>query len=137
MGSSCIRLDALDTAKTFELDGNGDANSNIYAAATSGGTSWGDDIATSRQQATQQAEAMETAQAQAAATGSINYDLQDVIENRLRAETASAMARATAAEARAKADLAAADRAAEEAQKAENVNVYSTAGNEAEEAQKA
>jgi len=131
MGSSCIRLDALDTAKTFELDGNGDANSNIYAAATSGGTSWGDDIASSREQATQQAQAMETAQAQAAATGSIDYDLQDVIENRLRAETASAMARATAAEARAKADLAAADRAAEEAQKAENVQVYSTAGNEA------
>merc|ERR1719487_3148037 len=90
MGSSCIRLDALDTAKTFELDGNGDANSNIYAAATSGGTSWGEDIASSRQQATQQAQAMETAQAQAAATGSIDYDLQDVIENRLRAETASA-----------------------------------------------
>merc|ERR1719271_2418536 len=74
---------------------------------------------------------METAQAQAAATGSIDYDLQDVIENRLRAETASAMARATAAEARAKADLAAADRAAEQAQKAENAQVYSTAGNEA------
>jgi hypothetical protein len=131
VGSSCIRLDALDTAKTFELDGNGDANSNIYAPAATGGTTWGESIESSQQQATQQAQAMETAQAQAAATGSINYDLQDVIENRLRAETASAMARATAAEARAKADLAAADRAAEEAQKAENVQVYSTSGNEA------
>merc|ERR1719487_2659335 len=131
VGSSCIRLDALDTAKTFELDGNGDANSNIYAPAAEGGTTWGESIESSQQEASNQAQAMETAQAQAAATGSINYDLQDVIENRLRAETASAMARATAAEARAKADLAAADRAAEQAQKAENVNRYSTAGNEA------
>merc|ERR1719199_864993 len=80
VGSSCIRLDALDTAKTFELDGNGDANSNIYAPAETGGTTWGQSIESSQQQATQQAQAMETAQAQAAAAGSINYDLQDVIE---------------------------------------------------------
>merc|ERR1719439_295334 len=67
VGSSCIRLDALDTAKTFELDGNGDANSNIYAPAETGGTTWGESIESSQQQATQQAQAMETAQAQAAA----------------------------------------------------------------------
>jgi hypothetical protein len=111
------------------LDGNGDANSGIYAAASNTTTTWGNTIEENKEAANQEAQAMETAKATADAK--IGYDVQEVITNRMRAETASAMARATAAEARAKADLAAADRAAGEASKAENVQKFGTAGSEA------
>jgi len=127
-GSSCVRLDALETQKTFEFDGNGDANSGVLAAASNESTSWGSQMAS---QETREQEERTSMQAAQDMKESIHYDVQAVMENRLRAETASAMARASAAEARAKADLAAADRAATDAAKADGVGRYSAAGQEA------
>jgi len=127
-GSECVRLDAMETQKTFEFDGNGDANSGILGAASNESTSWGNEIATQRASQQEEQESLEAAQR---LKGEIHYDVQAVIENRLRAETASAMARASAAEARAKADLAAADRAATEAAKADGVGRFGAAGQEA------
>jgi len=128
VGSECVRLDAMETQKTFEFDGNGDANSGILGAASNESTSWGNEMST---RAASQQEEQQSLEAAQSLKESIHYDVQAVIENRLRAETASAMARASAAEARAKADLAAADRAATEAAKADGVGRFGAAGQEA------
>merc|ERR1719213_1512175 len=124
VGSECVRLDAMDTQKTFEFDGNGDSNSGILGAASNESTSWGNEMSTRAASQQEEHQSLEAAQS---LKESIHYDVQAVIENRLRAETASAMARASAAEARAKADLAAADRAATDAAKADGVGRYSAA----------
>lgn len=128
VGSTCVRLDALETQQTFEFDGNGDANSGILSAASNESTSWGNTVASRAASEQEEQTSMEAAQN---LKETIHYDVQAVMENRLRAETASAMARASAAEARAKADLAAADRAAADAAKADGVGRFSAAGQEA------
>merc|ERR1719305_660773 len=109
VGSECVRLDAMETQKTFEFDGNGDANSGILGAASNESTSWGNEMST---RAASQQEEQQSLEAAQSLKESIHYDVQAVIENRLRAE------------ARAKADLAAADRAATEAAKADGVGRF-------------
>jgi len=127
-GTMCTRLDAMETQQTFEFDGNGNANSAIYGASDTGGPSgWSEEIESHREAETTEVANMEAAQA---LKEHVTYDVQKVIENKLRAETASSMARASAAEARAKADLAAADRAATEASEANGVGRFSAAGQE-------
>lgn len=126
VGTMCTRLDAVETRNSFEFDGNGNPNSAIYEASSSNNsTGWGDSATRNAQSRVEEQQAMESAQSMSA---DVHYDVEKVLESRLRAETASSMGRAAAAEARAKADVAAAERAALEARKAESVGALGAAG---------
>lgn len=132
VGSMCIRLDARETLSSASTDGNGNPNSPIFGPADTRPTGWADAAASAdanRQAAAASADAAQTLSE--AGNTKVRYDVQQVMQNRLRAEAAASVSRASAAEARAKADLAAADRAATEAQKQEAVMAFSTAGEEA------
>lgn len=134
VGTLCIRLDAEESAATFVLDGNGDADAADERGLPVLGPLVPEPVQWEQhnlEAAAAQVAEEEKLAAASSLKASIHYDVQEVMTNRVNAEAAAAVARASASEARAKADVAAASRSAQAAQQAEAVGVFAEAGKEA------
>lgn len=116
-GTLCIRLPALEAAQTVDESGNGNADVNIFAPVIKGKQGWGQDDGGGAAAASS-AESDEAKAAKAKEVAEhVEYDRRKIISEKYRAEAGADMARAAAAEARAKADAYSAMRNNEKVQR--------------------
>lgn len=103
IGTLCIRLPAAEAVKTVDESGNGNSDVNIFAPAINEAQSWGQDGGGVSSASSAEEEAKKAEQAKEVSEH-VEYDRRKIMEERFRAEAGADMSRASAAEARTKAD---------------------------------